>query len=98
MEELRPGERMWSVATGSVNPFMKRSRKAVEYIKGLDGLRCVHPAGRGTLWFFASKDAAVRARNLMMGKGIKCGRNVCGFTVAADGVPEMDGLTGNDEG
>ena len=89
MEELRPGERIWSVATGSVNPFMKRSRKAVEYIKGLDGLRCVYPSGRGTLWFFASKDAAVRARNLMMGKGIKCGRNVCGFTVAADGVPEM---------
>lgn len=90
MEELRPGERIWSVATGSVNPFIRKSRKAVEYVKGLDGLRGVHPSSRGTLWFFTSKDAAVRARNLMMGKGIICGRNVCGFTVAADGVPEMD--------
>ena len=50
----------------------------MEYIKGLEGLRGVHPTGRGTLWFFASQDAAVRARNMMMGKGIKCGRNLMG--------------------
>ena len=80
---------LWSVATGNVNPIMKRSREAVKYIQTLDGFVAVHPTpdGRGTLWLFDSENNAKGARNLLRAKGVKCGSNICRFRW--DGGAEM---------
>ena len=91
---LPPGTRLWSVATGGVSPLRRRSREAARFVAGLDGFMAVFPSSAGTLWLFASEGAAIRARNLMEGRGIACGRNVRGFTVADDGALEMDGPEG----
>lgn len=69
---------VWSVATGCANPFSRKSREAVDFIKTLDGFVGVHPAHpNGTLWFFDSKNNAKGARNLMEAQGILTGRNIC---------------------
>ena len=69
---------VWTVATGEVNPWKKKSREAVDYIKTLEGLVAVHPAhGHGTLWLFDSENNAKGAKNLMEHNGIKTGRNIC---------------------
>ena len=80
---------LWSVATGNVNPFMKKSREAVKYIQTLEGFVAVHPTpeNRGTLWMFDSENNAKGARNLMRSKGIQCGNNICRFSW--DGGSEM---------
>ena len=72
---------LWSVATGNVNPLMKRSREAVKYIQSLDGFVAVHPTPdyQGTLWLFDSENNAKGARNLLKAKGVECGKNICRF-------------------
>lgn len=68
----------YTVATGNVNPLMKRSRQAVKYITKLEGFLGVHPAPpRGTLWLFDTENNAKIARNKMEDKGIVCGVNIC---------------------
>ena len=80
MEEIE----VWSVAVGNVNPFLKASRKAIEYIAKLDGLVGVHPHyPDGTLVLFESENSAKRARNMMESKGIKCGNNICKIYIPA---------------
>lgn len=69
---------VWSVSTGRVNPLLKRSREAVNYIMALEGFVGAYPVQpHGTLWFFDSKNNAKGARNLMEAKGIQTGRNIC---------------------
>jgi len=69
----------WTVATGNVSLLRKASRQAAKYIANLEGFVGVHidPQGRGTVWLFNSENNAKKARNLMQGKGIKCGTNIC---------------------
>lgn len=67
----------YTVATGNVNPLLKRSREAVKYIKTLEGFVGVHPTPYGTLWIFDTKNNAKGARNLMEYNGIQCGTNIC---------------------
>ena len=78
---------LWSVATGNVNPFMKRSREVVKYISGLEGFKAVHPNSKGTLWLFDSENHAKAARNLLRMKGVQCGNNICRFRW--DGAKEL---------
>lgn len=89
--DLVPGEYLWSVATGTPDPFVKASREACDFIAARDGFVGVHlMAPRGALWLFGSENDAKAARNLMKGVGIICGRNIARFKVAADGVPVYD--------
>lgn len=68
----------WTVAVGNINPFKKGCRKAVEFIKTLDGLLAVYPDyPRGTLLLFESENAAKIARNMLKAKGIQTGHNIC---------------------
>ena len=90
--QLKAGQELYSVATGRLNPFLKASRTAVEYMSNLQGFVAVHvePKHGRLTWFFDSENNAKVARNLAESHGIQCGTNVCRFVVATDGVPEMD--------
>lgn len=71
---------LWSVATGNVNPFWKKSRSAAKFLQEQPGFVAVHPAdGRGILWLYDSENNAKGARNMARTKGIVCGRNICRF-------------------
>ena len=89
--EAKPGDELFSVATGRLSIFKKASRKAVDYMGSLEGLMGVHIVDDGRmLWLFDSLNHAKQARNLARSKGIVCGTNICRFVVAPDGVPEVD--------
>lgn len=93
MSETRvePGAELFSVATGRLSIWRKRSRQAVDFMGALDGLVAVHQVADGRLlWLFATENDAKRGRNDAQAAGIECGRNICRWTVAADGVPEFD--------
>lgn len=91
MPELEPGKRIYSVATGRMNPFIKASRDAATFIGAMDGLVGVHVVEDGRmLWFFDSLNHAKVARNLARAEGIECGSVIGRFTIAEDGVPEAD--------
>lgn len=85
-----PYERLYSVATGAVKPWVRASRKAVDFMRELDGFVAtwIEPSYGRMLWFFDSKDAAIRAKNLAEAEGIKCGNNIGAFQVGRDGIPE----------
>ena len=85
-------EYLWSVATGNVNPLMRKSREVAKYIGSLEGFKAVHPTpeNRGTLWLFDSENHAKAARNLMRSKGIQCGNNICRFKWDGGMVLEFD--------
>lgn len=69
---------VWTIATGILKLTKKRSRKAVDYIKDLDGFVGVHPCfPKGMLWLFDTKNNAIRAREDMESVGIKTGDNIC---------------------
>lgn len=72
---------VWSVATGYVNPLIKRSRQAVKFLSEQPGFIGVHPTpdGRATLWFYDTENNAKGARNMARTKGIECGKNICRF-------------------
>ena len=90
--ELKPGQELYSVATGRLNPLLKASRTAVEYMSNLQGFVGVYadPEHGYLIWLFDTENHAKVARNLAESHGIQCGTNICRFVVAADGVPEMD--------
>lgn len=70
--------KLWTIATGGVDPFKKESRQAVEYISRLHGFVGVHMVDLyHMLWLFDSENNAKVARNKMEGKGIVCGTNIC---------------------
>ena len=61
----------------------KQAKKAVEMLKGLEGLKGIHPHPRGyTMLFFDDLNDAKRARNVVRGTGnavavhiMECERN-----------------------
>lgn len=73
----------WTVAVGNVPalpPFLlpKKVKGALEVIGKLEGMLGVHPEPpRGTLLLFKSKNDAIRAKNVLMQKGIQTGKNIC---------------------
>lgn len=68
----------WTVAVGNINPLKKASRRAVQFIKTLDGLLGVFPVyPKGTLLLFESENAAKIAKNMLEAKGILTGDNIC---------------------
>lgn len=101
IKKIEPGTRVFSVATGVVSPFLKKSRAAVDYITKLEGFVAVHPTpdGQYTLWLFDSVQNAIGAKNLMDHKGIQVGNNICEFEVAKDDAIEFRGVAaGKDKG
>ena len=65
----------WAFGTGRINPLMKRSRQAVEYIKSQPGFIGVHfPEPKHSLWIFDDENNAKKAKNLAEAKGIVCGK------------------------
>ena len=74
--------RLWTVATGGVDPSKKASRKAAEYIIKLHGFKAVHILDLyHMLWLFDTENNAKIARNKMESKGIVCGKNICPVNV-----------------
>lgn len=70
--------KVWAIAVGNVNPFVKASRDAVKYIKTLHGLVGVLPKyPDGTLIFFRTENQAKIAKNMLEAKGVKVGYNIC---------------------
>lgn len=68
----------YTVATGNVNPLMKKSRQAAKFISKLDGFLGMIPMyPHGTLWAFKTEADAIRARNQMDAEGILTGNNIC---------------------
>lgn len=82
-------------ATGMVNPFLKKSRKAVEIITSQEGFMAIHPAApHGMLWVFDSLNNAKGARNVAESKGIKCGRNIMRGWIDGDTLEVEDKADG----
>lgn len=70
--------KVYTVATGNVNPFMKASRKAMEFMRDQEGMLGIYHGGeRGLLWLFDTKNNAKIARNKAKAEGIVCGKNIC---------------------
>lgn len=100
-KELEIGTHLFSVSTGRVSPFMKKSKEAVDYIVKLDGFVAIHPTpdGEYTMWLFDSVGAAIRGKNLMEHKGIECGNNICEFELTAPNTVDFRGVAaGKDKG
>ena len=71
---------VYSVATGILNPWKKKSRQAAEIMSQQDGFVAAYAAGpHGMFWFYDSLNNAKGARNIAMSKGIQCGTNICRF-------------------
>ncbi|MCR5255053.1 MAG: hypothetical protein K6D96_03905 [Acetatifactor sp.] len=70
---------MWSVATGKINIFWKKSRQAVDLMTKQDGFIAIFPTSDHTLFFYDSENNAKGARNIAKSKGILCGKNICRF-------------------
>lgn len=99
--KLEVGMRLFSVATGRIEPMMKASRKAVKLISEQEGFIGVHPTNDNqfSLWLFDSKWHAQRAKNLMTFKGIECGSNICEFELAENDEIKFKGVaSGKDQG
>jgi len=90
--QLKPGQELYTVATGRLDPFRKASRTAVEYMSNLAGFVAVHaePKHGRLIWCYDSHNNAKVARNLAESHGIQCGANICRLVVSGDGVPELD--------
>lgn len=91
MGELKPGEELYSVAAGDLPLAPWKLRPIGGFLKTLDGFRAMHPVPTGgTLLFFDAEQNAKVARNRLEAEGNGCGRNICKWNVANDGVPEFD--------
>lgn len=92
MKELKghipvPGEHLFSVSTGEINPFKKESRQATELMVNSEGFVGVTPIDGRTIFFYDSHNNAKIARNKLISAGGKAGDNIMIFEVAPDGVP-----------
>lgn len=100
-KELEIGTHLFSVPTGRATPFLKRSKKAIDYITSLEGYVGTHPTFNGdyTLWLFDSVEHAKAAKKLMDRKGIGCGNNISEFEVKDDETIKFLGVAeGKDKG
>ena len=80
---------LYSVSTPhSVVPAKaKQAKELLSFIMNLDGFFGVHAANdAGILWFFNTKNDAIRGRNLMEFRGVRCGCNICRFVEQSDGT------------
>lgn len=70
--------KVYTVAVGNFNPFVRKSRQAMKFVSKLDGLVGVHPCyPRGQLLLFKTENDAKIGRNKMNEKGIQTGANIC---------------------
>lgn len=75
--------RVYSVAIGNLLPVV--SDNAVKMIKKLEGFVALTPQyPHGTLLYFGTLADARRGRNILAGKGIVCGVNICTFDLSDD--------------
>lgn len=82
--------KLYSVATGNIEPLNTASTEAVRFIKGLPGMVGVYPESeRGMLWMFDSLGHAESAKEKMTEKGIVTGKNICKFKMRKDGAAEF---------
>ncbi len=82
--------KLYSVATGTVDPSNPMSVEAVEFIRDLPGMVGVYPGSeRGMLWMFDSLGHAESAKEKMTEKGIVTGKNICKFKMRKDGATEF---------
>lgn len=78
------GEKMlWGVATAGCRVFKrewlndlylrfhKDTKRALDYIRDLDGIVGVHRHGRAFIWLFKTENEAIRGKNLMDAVGIR---------------------------
>lgn len=80
--EIENGTEMYSVAAGGIRVFSRRGREAINYVASLEGFLGLHVYDKWhTLWMFDTVNHAKSARNLMVGKGIRCGKNIGRFVM-----------------
>lgn len=86
-KKIADGTRVFSVSTGRVDVFFKKSREAAEYVVKRPGFIGVHPTedGNYTLWLFDTVNNAIGAKNLMKFRGIQVGNNICEFEIKDEG-------------
>lgn len=77
-EKLENEVVVYTVAVGNLPVFAKKkTRKALRFIKGLDGFIGVYPYyPHGTLCFFRTLNQAKIAKNMMDAQGIATGFNI----------------------
>ena len=83
---------LWSVATGKINLFKRKSREAVNYMTKQQGFTAMHitPDGQNTLFLYDSENNAKGARNMARTRGIECGTNICRFKWDGGDMLEFD--------
>lgn len=99
--EIKIGTKVYSVATGKIEPLMKASREAVKYVSKRPGFIGLHNTDDGnyTLWLFDTVNNAIGAKNLMKYRDIECGKNICEFEITAEDTIEFRGVAaGKDKG
>lgn len=93
MLELREGQKIFSVVTPMPSLlstfFFKGGDKLLDCATSQEGFVGVHPAAPNIVFFYDCRANATKARNVLEFRGYKCGVNICEFTIAKDGVPEM---------
>lgn len=91
---LTPGDVVYS--TRVATPPLLKVRRLVRDTRGLDGLLGVYPDPRtdSTFLFFGAPDEVLAAVWELVRSGWVPDRTVMRWSVAADGIPEYDGLYG----
>ena len=99
--EIKPGTKLYSVATGRIDPLMESSVKAIQFVKkrrGFVGVQATED-GNFTLWLFDTIENAIGARTQMRYRGIAVGKNICEFEVEDDETISFKGVAaGKDKG
>ncbi len=99
--EIKEGTKLYSVATGRIDPLMETSAKAIQYVKKRRGFVGIHTTDDSnfTLWMFDSLENAVNGKKGMKSQGIVVGNNICEFEVTAEDTIEFRGVAaGKDKG
>ena len=91
---LTPGDVVYS--TRVAMPPLLKARQLVRDTSGLGGLLGVYPDPRtdATILFFGAPDEVLAAVRELVRRGWAPDRTVMRWSVAADGIPEYDGLYG----
>ena len=76
-EPLDDEVKLWAVGTGTVKPWLKKSREAATFITMLDGFVAVHiPDEYHVAWLFDSEEHAKKAMEDMHEVGIETGKGI----------------------
>lgn len=99
--EIKPGMKLYSVATGRIDPLMESSVKAIQFVKkrrGFVGVQATEDSNF-TLWLFDTVENAIGAKSQMKFRGIAVGKNICEFVVEDDETISFKGVAaGKDKG